>query len=137
MCGVGDAVEFAGHVPTPQLIDTLRNSTAFVFPSLHDSGGMVVLEAFTEGLPVVCLDLGGPGAVVNSSCGIVVSTVDADEVQTVTGIANAMIALGSMSAAEWKCLSRGAMARADELSWDRLTKHIAKTSASQKQVKHL
>ena len=31
----------------------------FLFPSLHDSGGFVVLEALSHGLPVVCLDLGG------------------------------------------------------------------------------
>jgi glycosyltransferase involved in cell wall biosynthesis len=136
-CGVKDTVEFAGHVPTPQLIDTLRSSTAFVFPSLHDSGGMVALEALTEGLPVVCLDLGGPGTVVNSSCGVVVSTADADEAQTVTGIADAMIALGSMPVDAWKRLSMGAIARANELSWDRLTKHIAKTAASQEQAKYL
>jgi glycosyltransferase involved in cell wall biosynthesis len=30
-----------------------------LFPSLHDEGPMVVAEALTVGLPVVCLDRGG------------------------------------------------------------------------------
>ena len=30
-----------------------------LFPSLHDSGGFVVLEALCHGMPVLCLDLGG------------------------------------------------------------------------------
>lgn len=41
-----------------------------LFPSLHDSGGLVVLEALAHGLPVVTLDVGGPGIIVNHQCGI-------------------------------------------------------------------
>jgi glycosyltransferase involved in cell wall biosynthesis len=85
---------------------------------------LVVLEALSKGLPVVCLDLGGPAIMVNASCGIVVSTVDADEAKTVTGIANAMIALGMMSSIESVRLSMGAIARANELSWACLTARI-------------
>jgi glycosyltransferase involved in cell wall biosynthesis len=42
---------------------------AFLFPSLHDSSGNVVLEALSSGLPVVCLDAGGPALLVDPSCG--------------------------------------------------------------------
>jgi len=42
---------------------------AFLFPSLHDSSGNAVLEALSCGLPVVCLDVGGPAVLVDSSCG--------------------------------------------------------------------
>jgi glycosyltransferase involved in cell wall biosynthesis len=124
--GVEDAVEFVGYVPSrQQVMDSLHTYTALVFPSLHDSGGMVVLEALAAGLPVICLDLGGPGVIVNRSCGVAVSTDQADEARTVTRIADAMIRLGSMSNAELDCLSKGAVARADELSWARLSKCIA------------
>jgi glycosyltransferase involved in cell wall biosynthesis len=86
---------------------------------------MIVLEALSEGLPVVCLDLGGPGFMVNASCGIVVPTTDADEAQVVREIANAMISMGSMTVTELEDLSRGAIARASELSWAALTARIA------------
>ena len=46
----------------------------FLFPSLRDSGGMVVLEALAHGLPVVCLGLGGPARIVDRRCGRVVET---------------------------------------------------------------
>lgn len=123
--GVADAVTFEGYLPQQSLIDTFHSYTALVFPSLHDSGGLVVLEALSEGLPVVCLDLGGPGIMVNASCGIVVSTADANEDQIVKSIANAMISLATMPAEESSRLSTGAVARANELSWARLTECIA------------
>ena len=121
-----DAIKFAGYVPSRQeVLDSLHTYTAFVFPSLHDSGGMVVLEALQAGLPVICLDLGGPGVIVNESCGVVISTIQADETRTVTEIANAMIGFEAMSATEWESLSKGAVARSNELSWARLTDQIA------------
>jgi glycosyltransferase involved in cell wall biosynthesis len=123
--GVADAVEFAGHLLRQRLMDSLHSYTAFAFPSLHDSGGSAVLEALQAGAPVICLDLGGPGSIVNESCGIVVPTADADEDQVVTGIANAMNSLGAMPVADLKRLSMGAIARANELSWSRLTERIA------------
>jgi glycosyltransferase involved in cell wall biosynthesis len=122
--GVIDAVEFAGQLSRQQLLRSLSSYTALVFPSLHDSGGFVVLEALQGGIPVVCLDLGGPGIMVNASCGIVVSTVGADEARVVTDIADAMISLGTMSATQSASLSAGAIARANELSWRNLTERI-------------
>jgi glycosyltransferase involved in cell wall biosynthesis len=123
-CGVAEAVEFAGQLPREQLLGSLQSYTALVFPSLHDSGGFVVLEALQRGVPVVCLDLGGPGVMVNESCGIVVPTAGADEARVVDGIASAMISLARMPAAELQRLSAGAIARANELSWPRLTESI-------------
>jgi len=124
--GVTDAVNFAGRLPRQQLLNSFQKYTALVFPSLHDSGGLAVLEALSKGLPVVCLDLGGPGIMVNEASGIVIPTAHADETQTITRIANAMIAIGSMPVAEWGRLSIGAVARANELSWDRLTDNIVR-----------
>lgn len=132
--GVADAVDFAGHATRKQLVDSLASYTALVLPSLHDSGGLVVLEAFSKGLPSICLDLGGPGLMVNESCGIAVSTAHADEEKTVTAIANAMVSLGAMPTNELERLSMGAIRRANELSWAKLTKHIVECeglSASQ------
>jgi glycosyltransferase involved in cell wall biosynthesis len=129
-CGVYDAVEFAGRLPRDEVIGAFRDYTALVFPSLHDSGGLVVLEALSDGLPVVCLDLGGPGIIMNETCGIVVSTAHADEAQIVTSLANAMISLATMANADWERLSMGAVARSNELSWAKLTEHIVGQGSS-------
>ncbi|MFZ1085835.1 MAG: glycosyltransferase family 4 protein [Terracidiphilus sp.] len=119
--GVAHAVEFVGQIPRQKLVDSLGSYTALVFPSLHDTGGMVVLEAFSQGLPVICFDLGGPGVLVNESCGIVVSAKDADESRTVAGLADAMVAMATRTDSEMEGLSRGARERAREISWASLT----------------
>lgn len=128
--GVTHAVEFAGRIPQEQLINLFKHYTVLVFPSLHDSGGSVVLEALSKGTPVVCLDLGGPGIIVNASCGVVVPTAGASEHDTVARIAAAMSYLGAMSDAHSARLSEGAIARANELSWASLTKRVALLSGS-------
>ena len=124
--GVTHAVEFAGHIPREQLIKVFSNYTALVFPSLHDSGGIVVLEALSRGIPVVCLDLGGPGIIVNSACGVVVPTVGANERGTVTRIAASMSFLAAMTDAQMAQLSQGVITRANELSWANLTKILVR-----------
>jgi glycosyltransferase involved in cell wall biosynthesis len=59
--GLEDRVEFRGWVKRADLLHTMRDeASVFVFPSFHDEAGWVVVEAMASGLPVVCLDLGGP-----------------------------------------------------------------------------
>lgn len=122
---IAGAVVFSGQLDRNLLIGKLRSYTAFVYPSLHDSGGLVVLEALSKGLPAICLDLGGPGMMVNAHCGIVVPTANAGEAQIVTRIAAAMVSLCSIPANESQRLSKGAIDRANELSWARVTERIA------------
>ena len=40
--------------------------STLIFPSLHDSGGQVILEAISHGLKVITLDIGGPGYLLNN-----------------------------------------------------------------------
>ncbi|HZD30317.1 MAG TPA: glycosyltransferase family 4 protein, partial [Candidatus Angelobacter sp.] len=59
-----DAVQWLKWVPQSELERHYQEHDALLFPSLRDSGGMVVLEALAHGLPVVCTDCGGPGQIV-------------------------------------------------------------------------
>ncbi len=58
--GVADKVRFFGALPREEVLRQLAEVDVLVHPSLHDSGGWVVVEAMAAGRPVVCLDLGGP-----------------------------------------------------------------------------
>jgi hypothetical protein len=61
---------------------------------------------------------------VNESCGIAVPTAHADEAQRETANAAAMTSLSAMPAEQLERLSTAAIARADELSWVRLTERV-------------
>lgn len=68
--GIESQVLFPGRVPREQVLQEYEKYHVFLFPSLHDSGGFAVLEAMAKGLPVICLDCGGPAISVRDGCGI-------------------------------------------------------------------
>lgn len=53
-------VHFLGQKNRQELSTFYLSNDLFVFPSLHDSGGMVILEAKAHGLPVLVSSFGGP-----------------------------------------------------------------------------
>ena len=57
-------------MPRVQLLSQIAACDVFLFPSLRDGGGAVVIEAMCLGKPVVCLDTGGPGMHITERCGI-------------------------------------------------------------------
>jgi glycosyltransferase involved in cell wall biosynthesis len=64
-------VDFRGWLTRGQVLDAMRKEAdVFVFPSLHEEAGLVVVEALSRGLPVICLDRGGP-AILTGRAGIV------------------------------------------------------------------
>ena len=63
--GLQDRIEFTGHLDEAQRDERLRSATLVVFPSLVAEGlGIVVMEAFRFGKPVVTFALGGTGDLV-------------------------------------------------------------------------
>ena len=70
--GLADRVHFAGSMPRSKVLEMYKEYDLFFFPSFHDSGGFVVLEAMLAGMPVICLKAGGPALTVSKNCGVVV-----------------------------------------------------------------
>jgi len=89
--GIAHRVHFWGALPRPEALVKLGLCDVLVHPSLHDSGGWVCLEAMAGGKPVICLDLGGPGALVTGETGFKIPALKPD--QAVQGIARAMAVL--------------------------------------------
>jgi 1,2-diacylglycerol 3-alpha-glucosyltransferase len=54
--GLRGAVHFAGSVPHEQLPSYYAAADAFMFPSVTETQGLVLAEAFCAGLPVVAID---------------------------------------------------------------------------------
>ncbi|MCC5634372.1 glycosyltransferase family 4 protein [Nostoc sp. CHAB 5844] len=89
--GINKQVKFWGSLSRDETFNKIRNSYALVHPSLHDSGGLVCLEAMSASLPVICLDLGGPALQVTEETGFKIQANTLEEV--INNIAQAMMCL--------------------------------------------
>jgi len=104
--GIHDRIHWISQIPQQELFAMYRTMHCFLFPSLHDSGGSVVLEAQANGLPVVCLDIGGPVTLVTPLTAIIVPTQNHNEDEVVQRLAEAIRSLAENE------LGRLAMSRA-------------------------
>jgi len=68
--GLGDAVKWLGQLDQKTMSARMRESQCFVFPSLREFGGGVVIEAMACGLPSIIVDYGGPRDLIDASSGI-------------------------------------------------------------------
>ena len=64
-------VKIISWIERDALMQKFKSASVFLFPS-HEGAGMVVAEALSFGLPVICLDNEGPGQFITESCGIAV-----------------------------------------------------------------
>lgn len=88
--GINDSIDWRGWIPKAEVQELYKEFDALFYPSLRDSGGFVVLEALQRGIPVVCFKLGGPGVIVDASCGAAVEA-GPDIAETVSRYANAVV----------------------------------------------
>lgn len=86
---IRDHVKIMEWMSRDELISIMSESDIFLFPSM-EGGGMVVLEAMANKMPVICLDYGGPGIMVNDKCGFKI-TVDTRST-TINNLSNALCA---------------------------------------------
>ena len=121
--GIMERIEWIPWVDRNDLPSWYRSHDLFLYPSLHDSGGLTVLEAMVHGLPVVCLDLGGPGAMVDQSSGIVIDTDGRSESEVVEDLKDAMRKLANDPGLR-KRLSDGARRRVEDFRWEKLVTSI-------------
>ena len=99
----------------------------FLFPSLHDSGGTVVVEALSHGLPVACFDLGGPGQIVTPESGVVQPTAGRTAHEAALELGRALKELVD-DEPRFRRLSAGARKRAEEFTWSyRVAEALRKT----------
>jgi glycosyltransferase involved in cell wall biosynthesis len=114
--GIADSVTWIPWMDRKDLIQSYSQFNLFLFPSLHDSGGMAVLEAMNFGIPVLCLDLGGPAMSVDENCGRVIPTGNRSEKEVVRLMSDCLSALASDPTA-LESLSRGALRHVASLTW--------------------
>jgi glycosyltransferase involved in cell wall biosynthesis len=72
-------IRFINWMPRIEVIKMYQDASLFLFPS-HEGAGMVVPEALSFGLPVVCLKNSGPGEFIDQECGIKVEMISYNQV---------------------------------------------------------
>lgn len=117
--GIGARVTWIDWIAHDDVQALYASHDVLLFPSLHDSGGLVVLEAMAQGMPVVCLDLGGPGIMVDATCGIKVAVAQCSRRMVEAALAEALLRLMT----EPGLLARlgvGARRRTSQFDWNSL-----------------
>ncbi|MCC6534650.1 MAG: glycosyltransferase family 4 protein [Burkholderiales bacterium] len=115
--GLDNHVRFIDWIDQPSLFQEFRRHDLFLFPSLHDSSGNVILESFLNGLPVVALKLGGPGVLVTESCGKLIAVCRTSKREHVTGALVSELAALARDPERLTALRAGAIRRANDMSW--------------------
>ncbi len=134
--GLTDIVEWAGWLTQPELEQYYRTADLLLFPSMRDSGGMVVLEALAHGVPVLCTDLGGPGQIVNDTCGRAVPTGGLNQEQLAGKFAQALREFLDVPD-RMDSLSNWASARAQQFDFRNLAQLVHPPPAVRSRVRHV
>jgi glycosyltransferase involved in cell wall biosynthesis len=109
-------------MPRERLLAKMRSCDVFLFASLRDGGGLVVVEAMAAGKPVVCFDLGGPGLHINDECGFKIRARHPEQ-----AVREMATALEKLASDRKLCAQMGqaAFERARQTyDWDRVTDRI-------------
>jgi glycosyltransferase involved in cell wall biosynthesis len=115
--GVNEFITWLGPVPKTQIPELLARHDLFLFTSLRDTSGNVLLEAMAAGLPAVTLLHHGAAEIATEATAIRVPVRSRDE--TATGIAAALVRLARSRELRQQ-LGRAAAARIrDVYVWDR------------------
>jgi glycosyltransferase involved in cell wall biosynthesis len=118
-----DKIEWKPWVPQKELAALYLSHDVFLFPSLRDSGGMVVLEAMSFGLPVICLKLGGPGVMVDNTCGRAVDVNSVGQQAVTARLTDVLVEFASRPELMQQ-LRDGAKAKASASSWDATVERV-------------
>lgn len=112
---INDAVTWVPWLARATVMQAYPRHDVFLFPSLHDSSGNAVLEALSCGLPVVCLDAGGPALLVDGSCGFRIPVGEPQQV--VEGLTQALTHLARDPALGQAMGAAGVQRVREHFSW--------------------
>ncbi|MEY4427778.1 MAG: hypothetical protein RLZZ182_467 [Pseudomonadota bacterium] len=115
--GISQQVQWRGKIGRDEVMRLYSQADLMLFPSLHDSGGTVVLESISQGCPVVCLDLGGPPHFIDEGCGRVVPVGKRTQAEVVRALTDTLEEMSRLDADGQQALRLGALEKARALSW--------------------
>ena len=118
-----ERIRVLSWVPQQDFLNELSSADILLCPSFHDSGGHVVVEGMSFGIPVICLDHAGPAFTVSDEAGIKVPISSPE--QTLQGLVDALRTLAEDSNLRER---KGAAARErvrEHFLWDRKAEQLS------------
>lgn len=70
--GISEQVQFLGELSREEVKQALWEADALVMSSLHETFGIILIEAMSTGLPVIATRCGGPEDIVTEATGLLV-----------------------------------------------------------------
>lgn len=119
--GVDYGCKWHGWVTRDEVIQVMSGCHLMIISSLKDLTSTVIIEALSQGLPVVCLDHCGFSDVITSACGIKIPVTDMNGV--VQGMADA-IALIANDEELRRRMAAAALVRAADYGWDNKARQL-------------
>lgn len=123
LLGISDwvKIDWIGNCPNEEIYMAMREAHLFFFTSVSEDTSTVVMEAISNGLPVLCFDTCGMEYVVNDNVGIKVPLTNPS--QSVKDFAEKIEYLYSHRDA-LKRMSDNCKERQKELSWDSKARQV-------------
>lgn len=134
--GLSSRIRFWGRLTRDEVEERYKEADLFLFPSFREATGIVLFEAMRNGLPIITTDRGGPGYIVNESCGVRVPVEHPSQFADDLAVAIRDVAV---KPGRLEALSEGARARTQEIGlWPNKIKVMLKlyreVSEGQKRV---
>ncbi len=104
--GLAGRVTFHGHVPRSRILEVYGEVDAMLFPSMHDSAPWAVGEASSMGLPVICLDVGGPPVLADVN-GYPVRVAKKSRKAVIAALASELVSVGGIGGRQHERWSAG------------------------------
>jgi glycosyltransferase involved in cell wall biosynthesis len=121
---IAPQIRFLGKVPFEEMKDLYSEADIFVFPSLREASGSVILEAMTNGLPVIALELNGAKYIVEQDCGILIPVKD--RIQMINDFKNAIIKLWQNNELRYEMGENGRKRVEENFIWEKRGKMMDK-----------
>lgn len=123
---IDNYVKILGYKKFNNMTEIYSNYNSMIFPSFHDSGGTAIMEAISHSLPVICLDIGGPGEIINKKCGMKIKVNNYTNKDKLIKKLAKKINLLAADKNLYQKLSTGAFKQAKIYSWKNIVKNAYK-----------
>lgn len=111
---IAETTTLHSQVSHAQVLEMMAKANLFLFTSIADETSTVVLEAIGAGLPVVCFNAGGYGAVVGNEVGRTIPFTNPD--QSVADFRRAILEIYAQPELQ-KSLSTACIQKSKTLTW--------------------